>query len=62
MESFDFCIGLVKNRFVFSFSKCRERLQVREKEGGREEERICVSFTLEGHIASMQYFLIHVSN
>lgn len=33
----------------------------RKKKRGREEERICVNFTLGGHIASMQYFLLHVS-
>lgn len=63
MGGFGFHTGLATNRCIFSFSKWRERLQVkgREKERGREEERICVSFTLGGHFASMQYFLIHVS-
>lgn len=28
----------------------------REKERGREEQRVCVSFTLGGYITSMQYF------
>lgn len=41
MESFGFHISLVAKRFVFSFSKCRERLQVKERKtkGGREGGR-----------------------